>query len=179
MQDTQALATEQEQLAAQQLAEGQAQAGAEEQVSETELLRQSMARNYLQHCVNAAVAEQSPEAVLTGIRNALSTLILTALNVTPNNNALVLETMASTMGEVSVGEQVLPELLMEVWAVSQARQGRLNVMIGKLRDRAELDRNQFLMNQMQQLNALVADKADKAPAAPQGPKRKPKAAAAK
>ena len=79
MQDTQALATEQEQLAAQQLAEEQAQAGAEEQVSETELLRQSMARNYLQHCVNAAVAEQGPEAVLTGIHNALSTLILNHL----------------------------------------------------------------------------------------------------
>lgn len=176
MQDTQALATEQEQLAAQQLAEEQAQAGAEEQVSETELLRQSMARNYLQHCVNAAVAEQGPEAVLTGIHNALSTLILTAFNVNPDNNALVLETMAATLGDVRVGEQPLPELLMEVWAVSQARQGRLNVMLGKLRDRAELDRNQFIMNQMQQLAAMVAEKA---PAAPQGAKRKPKAGDAK
>lgn len=124
-------------------------------------LRQAMANNYLNHCINGAVAENHPDAtpitaLLMGTHNAIISLLMAALQHTPDQNDAQLNVIATSLGELSLGGRPMPEVLMDVWAVAQSRQGTLNQLIGKLRDRVELDRNQFMADQLQQLHTLIA-----------------------
>ncbi|WCH25147.1 hypothetical protein [Aeromonas salmonicida] len=146
------------------------------EVDQSAALRQAVANNYLNHCINGAAADNPPEAppvaaLLMGTNNAIISLLLAVLHHTPEQNDAQLNVIATSLGEVSVGGRPLPEVLMEVWAVAQGRQGTLNQLIGKLRDRVELDRNQFVADQLQQLHTLIT------PPAAEPAKRKPKPAA--
>ena len=158
MQDPQVMDAEKEPLPVAQTPDELARIEAENAANEAELLRQSMARNYLQHCINSAAADghQGQGAVSVGIHSALVSLILTILNGNPEAGEAALETIAGALGTVNVGEEPMPIKLMEVWAVAQGRQGLLNTLLGRLRDRAEADRNQFLYQSQQQVQSQLA-----------------------
>ncbi|MDH0348192.1 hypothetical protein [Aeromonas dhakensis] len=136
--------------------------GIEQEVDQETMLRMAVAHNYLQHCVNAAQAakgadETPSDATLTGHRQAIVSLLMTMLQVQPEHNHIVLEVLAGALGDISVSEKPLPEVLMEQWVVSQARQGRMNALLGRLRDCAELDRNMYAHQQAQQLKGKIEE----------------------
>lgn len=139
-----------------------AEQGIEQEVDQETMLRMAVAHNYLQHCVNAALAakgadETPSDATLTGHSQAIVSLLVTMLQVQPELNHIVLEVIAGAIGEIKVSEKPLPEVLMEQWVVSQARQGRMNALLGRLRDCAELDRNMYAHQQTQLLQAKIEE----------------------
>lgn len=171
MQDTQAEAIEQEQAEA--IEQEQAAAAAAEPEQHTvDPLFQAMADNFLRFCQNNAVAQGSPAGEVDGARLAIQNLIATAFNSAPEQGSSMVEALANGIGDLQLGGRALPEILMEFWGVVLHRQGRLNTVLGQVKDRAMLDQTAFVRHQFQQvgeaLNAITV-----APAA------KPKKAAAK
>lgn len=136
----------------------------QEQVDPSAALRQAVAHNYLQHCINHVsteldrtmpAEEATHVAVCQGLHNAIGSLILTAYSAYPEHAGAFLDVMSGALGGVEVSNEPLPQRLMINWAVAQSRQGHLNTLIGQLRDAAERDRNAALLSDLQQLHGRL------------------------
>lgn len=126
-----------------------------EEADPAEVLRSAMASNYLQHCLNSAVADKThggaPLAV--GVATAVSGLLLAIFRLSPEHLEETLNAVSRGIGEVKIDETYLSELLMNVWAVGLSRNGQLNATLGRMKDIAEYDRHQFIAQHMATLAA--------------------------
>lgn len=152
-----------------------------QEVDPTVALRQAVAHNYLQHCVNHARTELDPampadqamyQATQQGLHDALVGLILTAYQVNQPHAHGFLSSICLAMGGVEVDGEALPAKMMMEWAVAQSRQGKLNTLIGQLLDAAEVDRMTALLGEMNSLKGQVV-------ALTPQPKKRPQAKPAK
>lgn len=126
-----------------------------EEADPAEVLRSAMASNYLQHCLNSAVADKThggaPLAV--GVATAVSGLLLAIFRMSPEHFEETLTAVSRGIGEIKIDETHLSEMLMGTWAVGLSRNGQLNATLGRLKDIADYDRNQFIAQHMATLAA--------------------------
>lgn len=123
-----------------------------------EVLRTAMASNFLQHCLNSAVADQSHggDPMMVGVQHAVGGLMLAILRMSPDQFQAVVESISRGLTEVRIDQTQLSELLMTSWAVGLARNGQLNRVLGQMKDVAEYDRNTFMIERMASLSNQTA-----------------------
>lgn len=120
-----------------------------EEADPAEVLRTAMASNYLQHCVNSAVADKSHGGapLQVGMATAVSGLLLAIFRMSPDHFEDTLNAVSRGIGEVKIDQTHLSEMLMGVWAVGLSRNGQLNAALGRMKDIADYDRHQFIAQQ--------------------------------
>lgn len=121
-----------------------------EEADPAEVLRTAMASNYLQHCVNSAVADQTHGGapLQVGMATAVSGLLLAIFRMSPDHFEDTLNAVSRGIGEVKIDQTHLSEMLMGVWAVGLSRNGQLNAALGRMKDIADYDRHQFFAQQV-------------------------------
>lgn len=126
-----------------------------EEADPSEVLRSAMAGNFLQHCVNNAVADKSHgrDPLSVGVANAISSLMVAIFRLSPDHFEVVLDAVARSIGEVRVDQTPVSEMLMGCWAVHMSRNGNLNATLGRMKDIADYDRHQFIAQRMATLAA--------------------------
>lgn len=130
----------------------------QQQLDPAAIVRQAVAGNFIQHCVNAAVTEKAEQPLAKGIVTAINELLVVALNqdigLAGKNIPLIAQAI-STVG-FGGGETNLAEQLMITWAVAAGRSGQLNTLLGKLRDASEVDYQRYVQEQFAALRPTPA-----------------------
>lgn len=136
---------------AEQVAEAIEQQQAEQmqpQEDPTVTLRRAMANNFLQHCVNAAIAEHgeaTDQATAQGAMNAVADIAVNIIGALDEGTENRLMLIADALGAVQVNGTPLPNILMQMWAVSLSRQGRLHQFVGSMLDAGHQDMMRSMM----------------------------------
>lgn len=125
------------------------------------MVRQAMAGNFIQHCVNAAVVDKAENPIYEGTSTALRELLVVILQQGKEQTEQTLyqniQLIADSIASLNFGtETTLAEQLMFSWAVAAGRSGKLNSLLGQLRDAAEADYRRFLQGNLENLSKLVS-----------------------
>lgn len=114
------------------------------------MIRQAMAKNFIQHCVNAAATDGAEHPVMSGTMAAVTELLVAVLN--QDGDAQIgrnIDLVANALVNIGFGQDAnLAEQLMGTWAVAAGRNGKFNALIGKLTDATEVDYRTFVMNRI-------------------------------
>lgn len=129
------------------------------QVDAAVMIRQAMANNFIQHCVNAAAADGAENPLMAGATSAVNELLVAVLNQGGDEQIQQnINLVANALVTIGFGEKTnLAEQLMTVWAVASGRNGGLNALLGKMRDASEVDYRSFMQEQLELTNKAATD----------------------
>jgi len=124
------------------------------EVDPVAMFRQVMAQNFVQHCVNAAVAEKVENPAMEGVKVALNELLVATFNQGDIQQAIGV--IANAIATVGFDDgSTLADQLMGAWAVAASRNNKINMLLGRMRDEADADFQAFTHNQIMALRNEV------------------------
>lgn len=126
-------------------------------------IRRAMTENYLQHCVNARATDDTLEphqVLMMGAMDAVCELVAAILGVSEEGQDQRIGWICQALGAIGVKRGnsgvALPALMMQEWAVAQARAGKFNSLVGAMADAVEEDKMAYIIDRMNGLTAPAA-----------------------